>query len=142
MHTLDRPVELGSSADSDNSSCIEHYIHHQKHNEGSSALLANRSDLMSFDDDSRSVESAVEALSGIEGSDDVLPGSSSSSTAGNRASVGSDFVLVTDSDVKEANKTPSPGFGSPQRRRKGLRKGINVCWIYIFAIHVQIFRIL
>ena len=110
-------MELGSSVESDNSSCIEHYIHHQRHNEGSS--LADCTDTMSFDEDSKSVESAVDALAGI----DVGSDTGSTTSQGNRSSLGSDFVVVTDSEVKEANKIASPGFGSPQRRRKGLRKG-------------------
>ena len=120
LHTLEHPVELGSSVDSDNGGCIEHYIHHQRHNEGTS--LANCGDVTSFDEDNRSVDSAVDALTGMEVGGDGASGGSTSSL-GNHGSPGSDYVVVTDKEVKEANTTPSPCFGSPQRRRKCLRKG-------------------
>lgn len=133
-------MELGSSADSDGGTPLDHmreqFARRRRPERHHSELT---SDLTSFEDDSKSIDSAQEALCELDGPHSLsAPVSRQTSQVGMRKEMDSgDFVMVTETDVKDAVKTAADSIAkiSP-RKGRGLREGQLYFFCTKFQFHV------
>lgn len=137
-HLAAKEVELGSSAESDGGNAVENLKEHldrvsqlqkQERQADAASLSSSHSDDLGFIEPNTDVDSAVDVAAALDNSSHSL----TSQPSKDQTSPTSDFVFVTENEVKDAVKSSGDAAQkfSP-RKLRGLREGsysmcVTVC---------------